>query len=57
MKYLESMQNVTLNSWKISNAKLNEPVNKRDWSEHSFAVVTNAFYDQNGNNIGEENTT
>ncbi|EFA03192.1 neprilysin-2 [Tribolium castaneum] len=50
-KYLGSMRNVTLHSWRINYAKLNERVDKKDWREHSYAVVTNAFYDQNGNNI------
>ncbi|RZC41734.1 membrane metallo-endopeptidase-like 1, partial [Asbolus verrucosus] len=52
-KYLESMQNVTLFAQQILYKKIDTPINKKDWRSHAFAVITNAFYDQNENSIGK----
>ncbi|XP_063903442.1 neprilysin-2-like isoform X1 [Zophobas morio] len=51
LKYLESMQNVSLFGQHVSFAKLDKPVTKQDWESHANAVVANAFYDQNENSI------
>ena len=54
--YLGSMLNLSLFKSDVEYPQLDEKLDKKDWRNHGYVALVQAFYDSSENSIGKSNS-